>query len=132
MGSDIPVLDTCVISLLVGFWFFNKSPAKLYMGDSGSYICGAILGSMALMDKNHPVLFAIINLPLVLQIGSSLMQMIWIKLLDRKLFAIAPIHHLLIDKGFNRQSIAYICNFWTIAAYLLRDTCLIFAKNVTL
>jgi UDP-GlcNAc:undecaprenyl-phosphate/decaprenyl-phosphate GlcNAc-1-phosphate transferase len=43
IAADRPVL-LCVAGATAGFLFFNRAPASIYLGDSGSHLLGAVLG----------------------------------------------------------------------------------------
>lgn len=47
------------ISILLGFWFFNKSPAKIFMGDCGSNFLGVILVFLLLQTSSLDIIFSI-------------------------------------------------------------------------
>lgn len=76
----------------LGFLWFNVPPAKFYMGDTGALSLGATLGVIAMLTNTVLVLpfiaaiFVIETLSVIIQITSK-------KLLKRKVFHIAPIHH---------------------------------------
>lgn len=42
--TDLSVLSASLIGSLIGFMWFNKTPAKIFMGDTGSLILGLIIG----------------------------------------------------------------------------------------
>lgn len=41
---DLAIVSACLIGSLLGFMWFNKTPAKIFMGDTGSLIIGLIIG----------------------------------------------------------------------------------------
>lgn len=42
--TDLAILSSSLIGSLIGFMWFNKTPAKIFMGDTGSLILGLIIG----------------------------------------------------------------------------------------
>ncbi len=52
------LLGICIIGALTGFLWFNKRPAKIYLGDAGSLTLGGILGFFALLYGWGPTLEA--------------------------------------------------------------------------
>lgn len=45
--NDLAIISTALIGSLLGFMWFNKTPAKIFMGDTGSLILGIIIGVQA-------------------------------------------------------------------------------------
>lgn len=57
MTGNVPLalLSVVLAGALLGFLFFNFSPAKVFMGDSGSLVLGAIISVLAINMINEPV-----------------------------------------------------------------------------
>ena len=85
------------------------------MGDVGSFALGAGLGVVAMMTDSF-FLLPIIGGLLVVEAGSSLLQITWKKVFKKKLFISAPIHHHLEAKGWGEAKI--VMRFWVIAGVL--------------
>ena len=85
------------------------------MGDVGSFALGAGLGVVAMMTNSF-LLLPIIGGLLVVEAGSSLLQLFWKKVFHKKLFVSAPIHHHLEAKGWGESKI--VMRFWVIAGVL--------------
>src|SRR5687768_7541732 len=49
LGPGLVVVLTSLAGALAGFLFWNRPPARLFMGDSGSLFIGAVLGASALV-----------------------------------------------------------------------------------
>jgi phospho-N-acetylmuramoyl-pentapeptide-transferase len=108
-----------VLGSTLGFLWFNTYPAKVFLGDSGSLPMGALLAYFAIISKQElalPLLAAVF----VIEIGSSLLQILWFKLSrriygsPRRLFRIAPIHHVFQLKGMPEPQI--VVRFWIFGA----------------
>ena len=82
------------------------------MGDSGSFALGAGLGVVAMMTDSF-LLLPVIGILLVVEAGSSLVQIFWKKVFHKKLLISAPIHHHLEAKGWGEAKI--VMRFWVIA-----------------
>lgn len=96
---------------LLGFLVFNVSPAKVFMGDTGSLCLGATLGSIAIVTR-HELLLVIIGIVFVLETLSCLIQRFYYKLTKKRFFPMAPIHHTFEKKGWKEQDIIRL--FWII------------------
>jgi UDP-GlcNAc:undecaprenyl-phosphate GlcNAc-1-phosphate transferase len=53
LGTPLVVLLTALAGALLGFLYWNRPPARLFMGDSGSLFLGAVLGGAALVPVFH-------------------------------------------------------------------------------
>ena len=74
-----------VVGWLLSYVWFNVPPARFMMGDTGSFALGAGLGVVAMMT-NAFLLLPIIGVMLVIEAGSSLIQMASKKFFHRKIF----------------------------------------------
>ena len=101
-----------VVGWLLSYIWFNVPPARFMMGDTGSFALGAGLGVVSMMT-NAFLLLPIIGLPFVIEAGSSLIQLFSKKVLHRKVFISAPLHHHLEAKGWGEAKI--VMRFWIIA-----------------
>ncbi len=104
-----------VVGWLLSYVWFNVPPARFMMGDVGSFALGAGLGVVAMMTNSF-FLLPIIGGLLVVEAGSSLIQLFWKKIFHKKLFISAPIHHHLEAKGWGEAKI--VMRFWVIAGIL--------------
>lgn len=104
---------------LLAFLWFNINPAKVFMGDSGSLALGWFVASLVyLLNINFWILipFMILMSLFWLEMLTSFFQIIWKKYLWRKLFKIAPFHHLLEHEGYAEHSI--VMKFWVVQGIL--------------
>ena len=101
-----------VVGWLLSYIWFNVPPARFMMGDTGSFALGAGLGVVAMMTNSF-LLLPVIGLMLVVETGSSLIQLMSKKFLKRKVFISAPLHHHLEAKGWGEAKI--VMRFWIIA-----------------
>lgn len=104
-----------VIASLLAFMRYNISPARIFMGDSGAFALGGLLSTLVLTLNMRGVSilipFLIIFSICIIEIGSSFLQIIRKSYRGRKLFPIAPFHHLLEYKGMSEPSIVMKLRF---------------------
>lgn len=108
-------LIAIVIGCLLAFLWFNINPAKIFFGDSGALALGGFIATLVyLLNIRFGILipFLLLFLLFWIEIGSSFLQILSKKYLHRKLFAIAPFHHLLEHKGQAEHTI--VMKFWVI------------------
>ncbi len=101
-----------VVGSLISYLWFNVYPARFFMGDVGSFALGTSLGVLAMLTDSFLIL-PIIGLLLVVEAGSSLIQILSKKFFGRKIFISAPIHHHLEAKGWPESKITM--RFWLIS-----------------
>ena len=99
------------VGALLSYLWFNIYPARFFMGDVGSFAFGVALGVVAMMT-NTLFLLPIIGFIFVLEAGSSVIQITSKKLLGRKVFKSAPIHHHLEASGWPETKVTM--RFWVV------------------
>ncbi|HSH31627.1 MAG TPA: phospho-N-acetylmuramoyl-pentapeptide-transferase [Candidatus Saccharimonadales bacterium] len=88
-----------VVGAVLAYTWFNIYPARFFMGDSGSFALGTALGVVAMLT-NAVFVLPIIGAVFVVEAGSSALQILSKKLLKRKIFLSAPLHHHLEAIGW--------------------------------
>jgi UDP-N-acetylmuramyl pentapeptide phosphotransferase/UDP-N-acetylglucosamine-1-phosphate transferase len=58
----IAVLAACLAGVAAGFLPFNWSPARCFMGDSGSYFCGGTLGALLILGEQSGIPLLLVGL----------------------------------------------------------------------
>lgn len=101
-----------VVGVLMSYLWFNIYPARFFMGDVGSFAYGTALGVIAMLT-NTLFLLPIIGALFVVEAGSSLIQIASKRLLHKKVFLSAPIHHHLEASGWPEVKVTM--RFWVIA-----------------
>lgn len=112
-----------IIALLMSFMFFNIYPAKIFMWDSGAFAMWGLLAVLLYMlNMRIGILipFIVLFLLFIIEISSSFLQIRWKKIFKRKLFPVAPIHHLFEHKGKHESTI--VMKAWFIQAILATIT----------
>ncbi len=108
---DLAVVAACVMGACFGFLWWNASPAKIFMGDTGSLALGGALAGLAITTRTELLvviiggLFVIETLSVILQVGSF-------KLRHKRIFRIAPVHHHFEMLGWNEVTVTI--RFWII------------------
>ena len=93
MGTGEAVVFTAaLIGACLSFFWFNAYPAEIFMGDVGSLSLGATLAVMAIMTRQE-MLLPIVGGVFVAETLSVILQIASIKLLGKKIFKMAPLHH---------------------------------------
>lgn len=104
-----------IVGALLAYTWFNIYPARFFMGQVGSTALGATLGVIAMLTDSVFVL-PIIGMVFVLEAGSSAIQIFSKKVLGRKIFRSAPLHHHLEAIGWPETKVTM--RFWVIGAIM--------------
>lgn len=94
----------------LGFLVFNKNPAKVFMGDTGSLALGGGIAAAAIM-MHLELMLLIAGLLYVIEALSVVLQVGYFKVTGgKRLFKMAPIHHHFEKCGMKEQSVVLM--FW--------------------
>jgi phospho-N-acetylmuramoyl-pentapeptide-transferase len=110
---DVATLAATVTGALIGFLWWNTSPAQIFMGDVGSLSLGGALAGFAVMTDTHLLLLLIAGLPIIVT-GSVILQRAYFKITGgKRIFLMSPLHHHFELKGWAEVTI--VVRFWIIA-----------------
>lgn len=104
LDTPLSVFIAILIGGLIAFLYFNVFPARIFLGDVGALSFGATLAVIGLILGKVFVL-PIIGGIFVLEVGSSLLQMLGKSIFKRKIFAVAPLHLYLQYRGWEEPKI---------------------------
>lgn len=116
---DLAVVAAAIAGSLVGFLWWNTSPAQLFMGDTGSLALGGALAALAILSRTELLLVLIGGL-FIITTGSVILQRGYFKLTKwrygqgRRIFRMSPLHHHFELKGW--AEITVVVRFWLIGA----------------
>lgn len=110
---DLASFTAVISGALLAFLWFNIPPAKFFMGDTGSMSLGVLLGVLSMLTNTF-FLLPFFGFILVLESASVIIQIASRKILKRKVFLSAPIHHHFEAKGWQEPQI--VMRFWVISA----------------
>ncbi len=95
---------------LCAFLVFNRHPARVFMGDTGSLALGYALAAMAL-EQGAMFLLLLLGLVFVLETLSVMIQVAYFKATGgRRVFKMTPIHYTFHLEGWSENRIAL--TFW--------------------
>jgi phospho-N-acetylmuramoyl-pentapeptide-transferase len=116
-SQELIVLLGALIGSLLGFLWFNSSPASIFMGDVGSLSIGAMLGAISIILKNE-ILFAIIGGLFVVETLSVIIQVYYFKISKgSRIFKMAPLHHHYEKLGLAETKV--VTRFWIVSFLFL-------------
>ena len=104
---DLAIVSAAISGACLGFLYFNKHPAKVFMGDTGSLALGGVMGTMAVIGKFEiwvlPIAFIFIceTLSVIIQVASY-------KLTGKRIFKMTPIHHHFELSGWKETTVVKV------------------------
>lgn len=131
--NQYAILASCTAGALIGFIYYNRAPAKIFMGDTGSLLVGVTLSILAIkfieinrvLDIHHPnkilsvpvVTLAILVIPLF-----DTLRVFTIRTLQGRSPLSADrnhIHHLLLDLGFSHTKATFSLTLFNVSIIAL-------------
>ncbi|HSH22551.1 MAG TPA: phospho-N-acetylmuramoyl-pentapeptide-transferase [Acidimicrobiales bacterium] len=109
---DLALVAAAMMGACAGFLWWNAAPARIFMGDTGSLAIGAGLAALALTTNTH-LLLPVIGGLYVAETLSVILQVASYRLLRRRVFRMAPIHHHFELAGWPETTV--IVRFWILA-----------------
>lgn len=106
---DLAVFAFAVAGSLLGFLIFNKNPAKVFMGDTGSLALGGALATLSILTHQE-ILLLIIGLVFVVETASVMIQVAVFKKTGKRVFKMTPIHHHFELSGWSEWRV--VLTFW--------------------
>jgi phospho-N-acetylmuramoyl-pentapeptide-transferase len=105
------VFHTIVIGVLLGFLWYNSSPARIFMGDVGSLAIGGIIGTTSIILKQE-LLLIVIGGVFVAEALSVIIQVFSYKIYKKRVFLMTPIHHHFEKMDIPENTV--VMRFWII------------------
>lgn len=113
-GQTIGVIFTLIMAgTLLGFVIFNAYPARVFMGNVGSFAVGGAIVSLAILSHTEMYLL-LTGLLFVWEALSVILQVSWFKYTKkrfgegRRIFRMSPFHHHLELKGMSETQIVVL------------------------
>jgi len=109
---DLAVVAAAIAASLIGFLWWNTSPAQIFMGDTGSLAIGGALAALAILTRTELLLVLIGGLFLIVT-GSVIVQRVYFKITKgKRIFLMSPLHHHFELKGW--AEVTVVVRFWLI------------------
>ncbi len=108
---EVALVAGAAVGALFGFLWWNASPAKIFMGDSGALGLGGLIGGMAMATKTI-LLLPILGTLFVIITMTVINQRISYKSTGRRVFRMAPLQHHFELVGWSEVNI--VIRFWIV------------------
>ena len=103
-NPSLSVFVNAILGGLIGFLLFNKNPAKVFMGDTGSLFLGGAVAMLAIICEN-PLILVLAGFVYFAETLSVIIQVTSFKLTGKRVFKMTPIHHHFEMCGWNEKKI---------------------------
>lgn len=115
--GELAIFGAAFVGALIGFLWYNGSPAQVFMGDTGSLAIGGIIATFALLVRKE-LLLPLLCFIFLVEIVSVLIQRYYFKYTKKKygegrrVFLMSPLHHHYQKKGFMENKI--VLRMWIV------------------
>ena len=116
-GRDsFTLLNATTTGALIVYTFYNVKPARFQMGDVGSLGLGALFAINAIAI-NRTMLLPLLGFIFYVEILAVVAQVLFRRLLGRRLFKMAPLHYHFEFKGWSEEKI--VMRFWLVQSFFI-------------
>jgi len=115
-AGELAVFCGALAGAGLAFLWFNAYPAEVFMGDVGALALGAALGIVTVIVRQEIVML-IMGGVFVVETLSVMLQVASFKLIGKRIFRMAPLHHHYELKGWKENQV--VVRFWIITMMLV-------------
>ena len=109
---DLAMIAAALMGACFGFLWWNASPAKIFMGDTGSLALGGALAGLSILSRTE-FLAVILGGLFLAEVLSDVIQVASFKSTGRRVFRMAPLHHHFELGGWTEVNV--VIRFWIVA-----------------
>jgi len=106
------IFAAALTGAILGFLRYNAFPAKVFMGDVGSFFLGGALTMMGIVSRLQlllpimGIMYVVSSVSCILQVGSYKLRG------GKRIFKMAPLHHHFEMSGYKETQVVIL--FWSI------------------
>jgi phospho-N-acetylmuramoyl-pentapeptide-transferase len=108
---DVTLVAAAGLGACLGFLWWNTSPARIFMGDTGSLALGGLLAGLAVVTRTELLLVVLGGLFVAVTL-SVVIQVAFFRATRRRVFRMAPLHHHFELAGWTENTV--IVRFWLV------------------
>ncbi len=113
MNTSLAIFSALIVGAMIGFLIFNRHPAKVFMGDTGSLFLGGAVTGAAFMI-NEPLIIFIAGGVYLFEVISVMLQVWSFKTRSKRIFLMTPAHHHLEKCGWSENKIVIVFSLITL------------------
>lgn len=104
--TDLALLSQILAGASLGFLMFNRYPARVFMGDTGSLALGGAMGALAVTGRLEFWLVFLAAI-YILETLSVILQVWSFKTTGKRIFRMSPLHHHFELGGWSEMRVVY-------------------------
>jgi phospho-N-acetylmuramoyl-pentapeptide-transferase len=108
---DVTLVAAAALGACLGFLWWNTSPARIFMGDTGSLALGGLMSGLAIVTRTELLLVVLGGLFVAVTL-SVVIQVAFFRATRRRVFRMAPLHHHFELAGWTENTV--IVRFWLV------------------
>jgi phospho-N-acetylmuramoyl-pentapeptide-transferase len=112
-AEELTVVCAALVGALLGFLWYNRHPAQIFMGNVGALAVGGLL-SVSVVALRQEVLSLLFAAVFVIEALSVALQVGYFKLTRKRIFLCAPFHHHLEFAGWPETKVT--SRLWMLSA----------------
>ncbi len=112
-AEELTVVCAALVGALLGFLWYNRHPARIFMGNVGALAIGGLL-SVSVVALRQEVLSILFGAVFVIEALSVALQVGYFKLTHKRIFRCAPFHHHLEFAGWPETKVT--SRLWMLSA----------------
>ena len=108
---DVTLVAAAGAGACLGFLWWNTSPARIFMGDTGSLALGGLVAGLAIVTRTELLLVVLGGLFVAITLSVAI-QVAFFRATRRRVFRMAPLHHHFELAGWTENTV--IVRFWLV------------------
>jgi phospho-N-acetylmuramoyl-pentapeptide-transferase len=108
---DVTLVAAAAMGACLGFLWWNTSPARIFMGDTGSLALGGLVSGLAIVTRTELLLVVLGGLFVAITLSVAI-QVAFFRATRRRVFRMAPLHHHFELAGWTENTV--IVRFWLV------------------
>jgi len=114
-ARELVIFWACLLGAVLGFLWYNRHPARVFLGDTGALALGGALAITAVLVKME-ILLILIGGVFVVEALSVFLQVLSFQTTGKRIWKMSPLHHHYELKGMRERSI--VTRFWMVGLFL--------------
>jgi len=114
-GRELCIFLVIWIGAILGFLWYNRHPARIFMGEVGAGSLGGTLAISSILMKKE-LLLIIVGGVFVIEALSVFLQVASFKLRGKRILKMSPLHHHYELRGMKEPEI--VTRFWIVSTLL--------------
>ena len=117
--TALTLFPAALLGGLAAFYVYNRHPAKVFMGDTGSLFLGGAVAAMG-FAMDMPLILILVGIIYIAETGSVILQVTYFKLTHgKRLFKMSPLHHHFELCGWSEKKLVAVFSAITAVSCLL-------------